>query len=66
MVIPQEDIDAQLKDARFPVYMVNPRLGSNQKTFRFWKHKLSSGADAEWKYPRISGVGAAELPLKQR
>jgi gentisate 1,2-dioxygenase len=30
--------------------MVDTRIGSNQKTFRFWKHKYASGADAQWKY----------------
>src|SRR5262245_36823357 len=49
ILIRREDIDAQLKEARFPVHMVDPRIGSNQKTFRFWKHKYSSGADAQWK-----------------
>jgi gentisate 1,2-dioxygenase len=44
-----EDIEAQLKEAKFPVHMVDPRIGSNQKTFRFWKHKYSAGADAQWK-----------------
>jgi gentisate 1,2-dioxygenase len=49
ILITKEDIDTQLKDARFPVHMVDPRIGSNQKTFRFWKHKYNSGADAQWK-----------------
>ena len=49
ILITREDIDAQLKDARFPVHMVDPRIGSNQKSFRFWKHKYSSVADAQWK-----------------
>jgi len=49
ILISREDIDAQLKEARFPVHMVDPRIGSNQKSFRVWKHKYSSGADAQWK-----------------
>jgi quercetin dioxygenase-like cupin family protein len=50
ILIHREDIDAQLQDARFPVHMVDLRIGSNQKTFRFWKHKFNSGAEAQWQY----------------
>ena len=42
ILIPREEIDAQLKDARFPVHMVDPRIGSNQKTFRFSKLDIAA------------------------
>ncbi len=50
ILIHGEDIEAQLKEAKFPVHMVDSRIGSNQKTFRFWKHRMRAGRDAQWKY----------------
>lgn len=45
-----EEIEAQLKHSRFPVHMVDPRIGSNQKSFRFWKSRVSAQRrNTEWK-----------------
>lgn len=44
-----EDVDAQLK-GYFHVHIVDPRIGFNQKTFRFWKSRISAKRrNTEWK-----------------
>lgn len=46
-----EEIEAQLKVSEVPVHMVDPRIGSNQKTFRFWKCRASEErCNVGWKY----------------
>jgi gentisate 1,2-dioxygenase len=42
-----EEIDAQLKDHNH-VYIVDPRLGFNQRTFRFWINLRTAGEEMEY------------------
>ena len=50
VLIRGEEIEAQLKESKFPVHMVDPRIGSNQKSFRFWKCRASAHRrNTEWK-----------------
>jgi mannose-6-phosphate isomerase-like protein (cupin superfamily) len=45
--IPAEHVAAQLKD-HYHVYIVDPRLGFNQRTFRFWINFRSLGEEMEY------------------
>ncbi len=42
-----EEIEAQLKE-HYHVYIVDPRLGFNQRTFRFWINYRSVGEEMEY------------------
>ena len=42
-----EEIAAQLKE-HFHVYIVDPRLGFNQRSFRFWINRRSVGEEMEY------------------
>src|SRR5690349_3197951 len=42
-----EEIDAQLKEHNH-VYIVDPRLGFNQRTFRFWINLRTPGEEMEF------------------
>jgi gentisate 1,2-dioxygenase len=42
-----EEIEAQLKE-HYHVYIVDPRLGFNQRTFRFWINRRSVGEEMEY------------------
>lgn len=47
--VPAEDIETQLKDHNH-ILIFDPRIGSNQKSFRFWKDKASSKQrNEQWK-----------------
>src|SRR3990172_2657782 len=43
----KEEIEAQLKE-HYHVYIVDPRLGFNQRTFRFWINYRSVGEEMEY------------------
>jgi mannose-6-phosphate isomerase-like protein (cupin superfamily) len=45
--IPAEHVAAQLKD-HYHVYIVDPRLGFNQRTFRFWINFRALGEEMEY------------------
>ena len=45
--IPAEHVAAQLKE-HYHVYIVDPRLGFNQRTFRFWINYRSLGEEMEY------------------
>ena len=45
--IPAEHVAAQLKD-HYHVYIVDPRLGFNQRTFRFWINYRALGEEMEY------------------
>jgi mannose-6-phosphate isomerase-like protein (cupin superfamily) len=45
--IPAEHVAAQLKE-HFHVYIVDPRLGFNQRTFRFWINYRALGEEMEY------------------
>ncbi len=48
--IPAEDLENQLKEY-FHILIFDPRIGSNQKSFRFWKARVSAKQrNDEWKY----------------
>jgi gentisate 1,2-dioxygenase len=47
VLIKSEEIEAQLKEHSH-VYMVDPRLGFNQRTFRFWINRRSVGEEMEF------------------
>ncbi|MCC6889434.1 MAG: cupin domain-containing protein [Hyphomicrobiales bacterium] len=50
ILVPGEEIEFQLKASKFPVHMVDVRIGSNQKTFRFWKFRPTKAAcNGDWK-----------------
>ena len=45
--IPAQHVAAQLKD-HYHVYIVDPRLGFNQRTFRFWINYRALGEEMEY------------------
>lgn len=45
--VKREDVEAQLKD-HYHIYIIDPRLGFNQRTFRFWINYRSVGEEMEY------------------
>ena len=51
ILVSREDVEAQHKD-HYHILIVDPRIGFNQKTFRFWINRISPGDEegaARWK-----------------
>ncbi len=68
VLVKAEEIEAQLKE-HFHVYIVDPRLGFNQRTFRFWINRRSVGEEMEfkgWKLGHRHTVEAVIYILKGR
>lgn len=63
-----EEIEAQLRE-HYHVYIVDPRLGFNQRTFRFWINRRSAGEEMEftgWKLGHRHTVEAVIYILQGR